>query len=186
VVTVAAIAAGQGQGKVSPETGAHLPSQAAADVIKEAAAADAAFLPARSVNASYDANNLASLLQYPTDDIVVVKLSGKDIRAALERSISLYPQANSSFLQLSGIVAEFSQAGAPDSRIMNVTVNGSVLDENRTYKVAMPGTLGRGGMGYFKIWDKSKIERTVAGVTLESALKGRHYAPSSPRWVVRP
>lgn len=169
-----------------PDTGAHLPSQAAADVLREVAGADAAFLPARSVSNNYDPANLASLLQYPADDVVVVKLQGKEIRAALERSLSLYPQANSSFLQLSGVVVEFSAAGAPDSRVLNVTVGGGALDENRAYNVAMPGMLGRGGMGYFKIWDKSKIVRTLAGVTLESALKGRRYAASSPRWVARP
>lgn len=170
----------------SPETGAHLPSQSAADVIKEVSGADGAFLPARSVSASYDPNNLASLLQYPADDIVVVKLTGKEIRLAFERSISLFPQPNSSFLQLAGFTVEFSAAGAPDSRVLNVTAGGAPLDENRTYAVAMPGSLGRGGMGYFKIWNKSKIERTVPSATLESVLKGRRYAASSPRWVARP
>jgi 2',3'-cyclic-nucleotide 2'-phosphodiesterase (5'-nucleotidase family) len=170
----------------NPEAGAHLPAQAAADAIREVAQTDGAFIAARSVSGTHDPNNLASMLQFPTDDIVVVKLTGRELRSAFERSISLYPQPNSSFLQLAGFVVEFSAAGAPESRVMNVTVNGSALDENRTYTVAMPGSLGRGGMGYFKIWDKSKIERTVDGATLESVLKGRKYAASSPRWVARP
>lgn len=174
-----------GQAK-GPDQGPHGPSQAAADVLRETAGADAAFLPARSLGGTLDPNNLASLVSFPADDVVVLKLKGRDIRAALERSVSLYPQPNSSFLQLSGIVAEFSQAGTPDSRILNVTVAGAPLDENRVYTVAMPGSLGRGGSGYFKVWDKSKIERTLTGVTLESALKGRRSAASSPRWVVRP
>ena len=180
------VALGQVRAGSSPQTGAHGPSQAAADAVRDAAATDAAFLPARSVGGTLDQANLASLLQFPTDDIVVVKLTGKAVRAALERSVSLYPQENSSFLQLSGMVVEFSQAGAPESRILNVTVNGAQLDENRAYTIAMPGSLGRGGSGYFKIWDKSKIERTVPGVTLESVLKGRRYVSSSPRWVARP
>ncbi len=169
----------------NPEAGPHLASQSAADVLREVAATDGAFLAARSVSTTFDANNLAAMLQFPTDDIVVVKLSGRDLRAAFERSISLYPQPNSSFLQLSGFVVEFTAAGAPESRVMNVTVNGTALDENRTYTVAMPGSLGRGGMGYFKIWDKSKIERTLPGATLESVLKGRKYAATSLRWVSR-
>lgn len=170
----------------SPEAGAHSPSQAAADVIKDAAGTDGAFLPARSVSASYDPNNLASMLQYPADDIVVVKLTGKEIRLAFERSISLFPQPNSSFLQISGFTVEFSAAGAPESRVLNVTAAGAPLEENRSYSIAMPGSLGRGGMGYFKIWNKSKIERTLPSATLESVLKGRRYAASSPRWVARP
>lgn len=170
----------------NPEAGPHLPSQAAADVLREVAETDGAFLPARSISTTYDPNNLAAMLQFPTDDIVVVKLTGRDLRATFERSVSLFPQPNSSFLQLAGFVVEFSAAGAPESRVMNVTVNGSALDENRTYTVAMPGSLGRGGMGYFKIWDKSKIERTLPGATLESVLKGRKYVATSPRWVSRP
>lgn len=185
--TVVSVAFAQVKGvSTSPQGGAHLASQAAADVIRETAGSDIAFLPARSVGGTLDSSNLASLLQFPTDDIVVVKLQGKDIRAALERSVSLFPEANSSFLQISGLVVEFTQAGAPESRVLNVSVNGSPLDENRSYTVAMPGSLGRGGSGYFKIWDKSKIERTVPGATLESVLKGRRYAASSPRWVARP
>ena len=170
----------------NPEAGAHLPSQSVADAIKEAAGTDGAFVPARSVSATYDANNLASMLQYPADDIVVVRLTGKEIRLAFERSISLFPQPNSSFLQLAGFTVEFSAAGAPDSRVLNVTAGGAPLDENRAYTIAMPGSLGRGGMGYFKIWNKSKIERTLPSATLESVLKGRRYAASSPRWVARP
>jgi 2',3'-cyclic-nucleotide 2'-phosphodiesterase (5'-nucleotidase family) len=170
----------------NPEGGAHLPSQSVADAIKEAAGTDGAFVPARSVSATYDANNLASMLQYPADDIVVVRLTGKEIRLAFERSISLFPQPNSSFLQLAGFTVEFSAAGSPDSRVLNVTAGGAPLDENRAYTVAMPGSLGRGGMGYFKIWNKSKIERTLPSATLESVLKGRRYAASSPRWVARP
>lgn len=184
---VAALTLAQVRGSATnPETGAHLPAQAAADALREVAQTDGAFIAARSVSGTHDPNNLASMLQFPTDDIVVVKLTGRELRAAFERSISLYPQANSSFLQLAGFVVEFSAAGAPESRVMNVTVNGSALDENRTYSVAMPGSLGRGGMGYFKIWDKSKIERTIEGATLESVLKGRKYVASSPRWVARP
>lgn len=186
VLAVVPIVFGQVRGGSGPQSGAHPPSQAAADVLREAAATDGAFLPARSVGGTLDPSNLASLLQFPTDDIVVVKLRGKDVRSALERSVSLYPQANSSFLQLSGFLVEFSQAGAPESRVLNVTVNGAQLDENRTYTIAMPGSLGRGGSGYFKIWDKSKIERALPGATLESLLRGRRYAASSPRWVARP
>lgn len=187
VVGLAGLGVSQaGRGPASnPEAGPHLASQAAADILREVAGTDGAFIAARSVSATVDNNNLAAMLQFPTDDIVVVKLTGRDLRAAFERSISLYPQPNSSFLQLSGFVVEFSSAGAPESRILNVTVNGAALDENRSYTVAMPGSLGRGGMGYFKIWDKQKIERTLPGATLESVLKGKKFVATSPRWVSR-
>lgn len=167
-------------------TGAHLPAQAAADVLREAAGTDGAFLAARNVNETYDQANLASLMQYPTENIVVVTLTGKELRSAFERSVALYPQPNPSFLQISGFSVEFSQAGMPESRVQNVSLaNGNPLDENRRYTIAMPLSLGRGGMGYFKIWDKSKITKELT-ITVEGALKGKRFATSSPRWLVRP
>lgn len=169
----------------NPGTGAHLPSQAAADVLKEVAGSDGAFFAAGLIKESYQPDNLASLLQYPTEEIVVLRLKGSEIRQALERSVSLYPQPNSSFLQLSGFTVEFSPGGATKSRILNVTAGNSALDENRVYTVAMPAQLGRGNFGYFKVWDKSKIARTLAGVTVESALRGRKYSATQPRWVSR-
>lgn len=181
LITLVAVASAFGQ---NPGTGAHLPSQAAADVLREVAGTDGAFLAAGLVKENYSTDNLASLLQYPTEEIVVVRLKGSEIRQALERSISLFPQSNSSFLQLSGFTVEFSSNGAPNSRILNVTANGSQLDENRTYTVAMPAQLGRGNFGYFKVWDKSKITKTLT-TSVEAALKGRKFASSSARWVSR-
>ena len=55
-----------------PASGAHLPSQAAADILRDVASTDGAFLAAGLVRESYQAENLASLLQYPTDELVVV------------------------------------------------------------------------------------------------------------------
>jgi 2',3'-cyclic-nucleotide 2'-phosphodiesterase (5'-nucleotidase family) len=165
-----------------PEVGAHLPSQSAADVLRVFAGADCAFMAAGLVKNSFDKDNLASLLQFPSDEVVVVNLTGSEIKQALERSVSLYPQPNPSFLQLSGLEATFNRAGTPGQRIVNVAVNGSKLDEKRTYSVAMPASLGRGGLGYFKIWDTSKIARSFDKTTVEKVLKGKHYSDTSQRW----
>lgn len=166
-------------------TTAHPAAQAAADVLKEVAGTDAAFFAAGLIKEPFQTDDLSTILQYPTDEIVVLKLKGSELRQAFERSISLFPQPNSSFLQLSGFVVEFSPAGEANKRILNVTVNGAQLDENRSYTVAMPSSLGRGGLGYFKIWDKAKIDRTLKATTVESALKGRRVTPTTPRWVQR-
>ena len=56
------------------------------------------------------------------------------------------------------------------------------LENGKTYSIAMPANLGRGGLGYFKIWDKSKIAKTIEGATVESVLKGKRFVESSPRW----
>jgi len=169
---------------IDPSTGAHLASQCAADAIRREAGSDGAFLAAGYVNPSYDPNNLASLLQFPAEHIVVLNLTGSDIRAALQRSASLYPEPNTSFLQLSGFTVEFRGSGSAAGRILNVTVGGAPLEMSKTYTIAMPSGLAEGALGYFKIWDKSKIAKTL-DITVEKALAGKPYLPTTPRWVLR-
>ena len=164
-----------------PGLESHLPSQAAADVLRDFTGADCALLASGLVKENYQADNLASLLQFPTDEVVVVSLKGKEIKQALERSLSLYPQSNISFLQLSGLEVTFSKSGAPNQRVLSVLIGGNKLDESKSYNVAMPASLGRGGLGYFKIWDKDRITKTFP-TTTEEVLKGKRYVETAPRW----
>ena len=166
-----------------PAVDAHLPSQAAADVLREAASSDGAFLAAGLVKDSYSKDNLATLVQYPEDEVVVLALKGSQIRQAFERSISLYPQQNTSFLQVSGFEIGFDPGAAPGQRVKRVTAAGAPLDDSKTYNVAMPASLGRGGLGYFKIWDKNKIVSTLPNTTVEKVLSGKKYSETAPRWV---
>lgn len=169
----------------SKETGADLGAQAAADAIKAAAGADASFIAAGMLKDGYEkTQDLASMLLYPEDQIMVVKLSGIQVREALERSVSLYPQPNTSFLQLSGFEATFNKNASDGHRVTSVTANGAALNNTLTYTVAMPARLAQGGYGYFKIWDKPDIVKTVDGATVESVLKGKLYTESGARWTV--
>ncbi len=174
--------AGVGAAWAGPETEAFGPAQVAADAMREAAGADMAFLAAGMIKSNYDPKDLSSLLQFPTDELVVVSLKGSQVRQALERSVSLYPAPNTGFLQLSGLEAAFSKSAAPEHRITSVIVGGNKLDDSRTYTVAMPASLARGGLGYFKVWDRNAITRTLSGRTMESILQGKPFTGSSPRW----
>jgi 2',3'-cyclic-nucleotide 2'-phosphodiesterase (5'-nucleotidase family) len=166
---------------------ANLPAQAAADVLRSAAKADIAFLPSGMLrDTPVQRDNLASLLQFPTDELAVVGLKGSQVKAALERSVALHPSPSSSFLQLSGLEVTFSKSADPDRRVVSVTVGQNRLDESKTYAVAMPSTLARGGLGYFRCWERSAISRTLTGVTLESLLKGKPYTDTKPRWTALP
>ena len=158
-------------------------AQAAADIIRSVAGSDFSFLAAGLLKSTYNKDDLSSILEYPTDEIVVVTLTGAEIRNALERSIQLYPQSNTSFLQVSGMDITFKKNALPNDRIASVTTPAGPLSDSKTYTVAMPGNLGRGGLGYFKIWHKGKISKSL-GTTLEQALKGKKYVDSSPRWSV--
>lgn len=167
-----------------PEVGSHLPSQAAADVLRDYASADGAFLAAGLVKSGYQkSDDLSALLQYPSDELVVVTITGAQVKQALEQALSLYPDKNSGFLQISGFEVTFSKSAPSGQRVLSVRSNGASLEESKNYRIAMPSSLGRGGLGYFKLWDKAKITKTFEKVTVESILKGKRYAETSSRWV---
>jgi len=166
-----------------PETEATAAGQSIADALRDAAKTDFGFIAAGLMKTG-NGEDLAGFVQYPADEIAIVKLTGKQIRSALERSVSLFPSPNPGFLQVSGLEITFSRSASIDSRITSVSANGAGLDPTRTYTVAMPGGLARGGLGYFTIWDKSAIDRTLSGVTLESVVKGKSASSRGLRWKV--
>lgn len=164
-----------------PDKEGHGPSQDIADIIREAAGAEAAFIAAGMIREG-QTSDLATFLRYPSDEVSVVELKGSQIRQALEKSVSLYPSPYDSFLQLSNIEATFRKGAAPDQRIESASLGGQKLDDRRTYTVAMPATLARGGLGFFRIWTKDAIKKTLEGISLESLVKGKAAKNSSPRW----
>lgn len=160
-----------------PGTGANMAGQAIADVLRESTGADMAFVAAGLLRPDAKGDQLSGYVMFPTDKVVTVRLTGKQVRAALERSLDLYPQANPSFLQVSGIEIKFDSTRPAGSRITSLS-----LGDTRSYTVAMPSNLARGGLGYFQIWDSEAIQGSPAG-TLEELLKGRTMTQTAPRWV---
>ncbi|MCW5936923.1 MAG: 5'-nucleotidase C-terminal domain-containing protein [Fimbriimonadaceae bacterium] len=167
-----------------PDREAFGPAQVAADYLRSAARTDIAFLPAGVLKPEFKSGDLSGMLQFPTDDLCVVQLTGAQLRAAMERSVSLYPSPNPGFLQVSGISVTFKKGAAPNKRVVDLNVAGADVQGDAKYKVAMPGSLARGGLGYFTIWDRSQILDTLPGQDLESVLKGKSGTDPNPR--VRP
>lgn len=170
----------------TPETAAHIPAQAVADALREVTEAEIAFVPAAVIRADVTSTNLVDLVQFPTDEVVVVTMTGAQVRQALERSVALHPSPNPGFLQLSGLTASYSRSAAPDKRIVEVLVAGVRLSDARSYSVAMPGSLARGGLGYFRIWNREQITRVYEALTLETALRGRGIVDRTLRWTDLP
>ncbi len=173
VISVAAIA--------GPDTESFGPGQAIADELRSHTGADLAFVPAGVLKANAK-GELSHYLLFPTDEISVVKLSGRQVKDALERSVSLVPMSNPGFLQISGLDVTYSASASTNSRVTSVLANGAALENDRTYTVAMPGNLARGGLGYFSIWDKKAITKAAAAETLDSLLHGKTGSVDAPRW----
>lgn len=117
-----------------------------------------------------DADALNRLLAYPGEEIYVLELTGEQIRKAMERSLSLLPQANRAFLQISGMSVVMAPSAPAQSRVKRILVGGKMLDPTAKYTVAAPATLARGALGYFTCWSKDTIVKET-GVTVEAAVK---------------
>lgn len=147
--------------------------QSIADAMKSAAGADLAFLPSGVLKSALSGRTLEQSLEFPTEELVVVKLTGQQVKNALEKSLSLYPTSNPAYLYVSGLEASFKPGGQPEAKVSSVTVGGAALNLASTYRVAMPASLGRGGLGYFTVWQRSAIEQDASPKTLESILAGK-------------
>lgn len=158
-------------------------AQSAADELRTAAGTDLAFVAAGlfKEKGRLDSNDIASSLLFPTDEVVILTLTGAQIRQAFERSLVLYPQANSSFLYFSGGSVNFDKLAASGKRVTSISLDSGSLDLAKNYRVAMPASLGYGGLGYFQIWDQKAITGKYAG-TMESVLRGKRASAGVSRW----
>jgi len=149
------------------------------DALRDVSGADIAWLPAAAFNeisVSRDtppAEVVNRLLPYRDDRVVVLKLTGAQIRQALERSLTLYPQPNAGFLQVSGLKVTFDPTKPAGERVVRVQTGKELkedVDPAREYRVATSATLAYGALGYFKVWERSAVEREM-DKTVDDALR---------------
>ncbi len=135
-----------------------------ADAVKNVEKTDGAFVAASSftdltiAKGNASADDILKALEYKDDSIVVVKLTGVQIRKALEHGLTLLPQKNSAFLQVSGIYANVDPAVEKDKRVTSLRVGSSAVKDDKTYTIAMPSPLANGALGYFKVWEKKAVD----------------------------
>ena len=89
--------------------------------------------------------------------IVVLEISGADLRRAIENGLSRLPQASGRFPQVSGIAVTFDPARPAGRRILTMQVGGAPLDESKTYRVAVLDYLARGGDDYTMFASATRI-----------------------------
>lgn len=149
------------------------------DALRDVSGADIAWLPAAAFNeisVSRDtppAEVVNRLLPYRGDRVVVLKLTGAQIRQALERSLTLYPQPNAGFLQVSGLKVTFDPTKPAGERVVRVQTGKELkedVDPAREYRVATSATLAYGALGYFRVWERSAVEREM-DKTVDDALR---------------
>ena len=156
-----------------------------ADALRTASNANIAFVAAVSCKPGtipagpVTEAQLSAMLQNPGEVWAVSKLTGAQVQAAMEKSFSRLPGTNNGLLQVAGIKVKFDPDGGRNSRVKSITVGtapGSEtyapLDPAKQYRVAMPLSLAKGGLGYFTIFDAAKIEGDPSTQSLLQALTG--------------
>jgi 5'-nucleotidase / UDP-sugar diphosphatase len=135
-----------------------------ADAMRSVTRADAAMLNGGGIRAAkrYQPGDTIThgdiLAELPfSNRVVVLELTGRDLRRAMENGLSLLPRPAGRFPQVSGITVAFDAAREPGSRIVAMQVGGAPLDEGRSYRVAVVDFLARGGDDYAMLRDAKRV-----------------------------
>ena len=90
------------------------------------------------------------------DPVIVVRVKGEAIKAALENSVALVPALEGRYSQASGIRFCYDASLPPGSRVKWVEVADAPLDDQREYTMATRGYMGRGKDGFTSLLVKSE------------------------------
>lgn len=94
--------------------------------------------------------------------LVTISISGQELRAALENSVSRLPATNGRFLQVSGLTVTYDPQAPTGSRVREVRVGDKPLDQVRRYTVTTDSFIADGGDGYAIFQQaQDRVERQV-------------------------
>jgi 5'-nucleotidase/UDP-sugar diphosphatase len=89
--------------------------------------------------------------------LVVLEITGRDLKAAIENGLSQLPDTAGRFPQVSGMTVSFDPRRPPGSRVLDMTVAGAPLSDTGLYRVAVNDFIARGGDGYDTFRDAKRI-----------------------------
>ncbi|MFF2092902.1 5'-nucleotidase C-terminal domain-containing protein [Paenibacillus sp. NPDC058174] len=123
-----------------------------ADAIRDAAGADIGLTNGGGIRASINEGiitkgDVITVLPFG-NQIVTLKVSGADLKAALENGVSDYPNPKGAFPQVSGIAFKIDAAKPAGERVHSVTVGGKPLDGKKQYVIATNDFMAAGGDEY--------------------------------------
>lgn len=123
-----------------------------ADIMKDKAGTDAALINGGSLRASIPRGPITRKQLYTAlpfnNYLVAFRLTGRQLREALEYGVSGVAQREGRFPQVAGLHFSFRPAAPPGGRVTEVRVGGKPLDPTKTYTVATNDFLAAGGDGY--------------------------------------
>jgi 2',3'-cyclic-nucleotide 2'-phosphodiesterase (5'-nucleotidase family) len=77
-----------------------------------------------------------------------IEVTGRVLIAALNSGVSKLPGGSGQFPQVSGMTMKVNPRAPPGNRVTGVVVNGQPLEPDKTYTVALPDYVLKGGDNY--------------------------------------
>jgi len=127
---------------------------------------------------------LTDALMSPDEQIALTEMDGAKLQSALEFGLVMLPnKPNPALLQVSGIAVTFRSDAPQNQRVLGVQVGSSPLLPERKYRVAMPMSLAKGALGYFRLFDGLKVQQTDKSMAkaLVDYVRGKTITPQSGR-----
>jgi 2',3'-cyclic-nucleotide 2'-phosphodiesterase (5'-nucleotidase family) len=122
------------------------------DILKEKTGADAALINGGTLRAGIPRGPVTRKQIYtalPFDNyLVAFRLTGAQVRRALEHGVAGLPERQGRFPQVAGLRFTYRASAPPGQRIMEVEVGGRPLDAAKVYVLATHDFLAAGGDGY--------------------------------------
>jgi 2',3'-cyclic-nucleotide 2'-phosphodiesterase (5'-nucleotidase family) len=138
------------------------------DAMKWQSGADIAFCNSGNIRAPLktgDVTNgeLAGLLPY-ANMVIKADVPGSVIRAALSHSANFYGMDNGGFMQVSGASYTFDITKPKYERIIEITVGGEPLDDEKIYSLATFDFIADGGDGYMMLTEYFQGKSEATGI----------------------
>lgn len=144
-----------------------------ADIMRQTAQADAAIIGGGSIRTSIKKGVIRLKHIYAVSPfnnyVVAVRLTGRQVKEALEHGLSAIDEGAGRFPQVSGLSFSYNRSAAVGSRIRELMIAGLPAEPEREYTVATDDFLAAGGDGY-KIFGeavRASKDFAVAGGTLK-------------------
>jgi 2',3'-cyclic-nucleotide 2'-phosphodiesterase (5'-nucleotidase family) len=138
-----------------------------ADVMRQTTGADVALINAGSIKAriaqgQITVGNVYNALPYD-NYLVAVRLTGAQLKGALEHGLAGRQEPGRRFPQVSGLRFTYRRSAPAGSRVQHLTVAGQPLDPGKEYVVATIDFLIAGGDGYTVFGEVLKDRAADAG-----------------------
>lgn len=141
-----------------------------ADTLRTAMQTDVALVNAGAIrgNREYELGDTLSRSDIQrelpfSNNSVAIKLTGAQLLAALEQSVSCAIAADGCFLHMSNISVRYNSRRPEGLRIESVEIGGVPMERSATYSVAMSGFLSRGNDRYSWFASAERLKRPSSG-----------------------